>query len=363
MKSSGINAALYSIGILLGIGLCIAGILLEFPFWVLIFAPIAIITLFTILGDDAYKRASFAENGRISNLIYKAGRMKKGKGDPSALEKKMLAACEGSPEAWKGYRALGEMYIALGERSKARELLVKADKVLPDNSSPADRSRLWNTLGAIALASGRGEEAMEYCLKAAVIDPVYYRGAGLMYEFGWSLKPDFQKAEELYQRAVDAGSDTALANLYGLKWRISTGEGREMWQGYADYMHGCHCGRTQVAGLSSLRESARKGYAPAQFELGTMYQHNQCGEDAPTRRREAFKWLRASADQGFLPALHNLGILVQQAVIDPDRGDIYKPRIKGTLLYDEETVRYCAREGHNLILRAARAGYPPSSKL
>lgn len=355
-----INSFLYTTGIVLGIVVCVAVILLNYPVWIAIVAPILLITVLVVLGEKLDKKENFANDRRLSRLIHKAVRLKTHAGDTEELEKELTAACQGHPEAWKGYRVLGELFLVRENRSKARDYFLKADKALPADDKSPDRCAIWNNLGAITLMLGHGKEAIEYYLKSAAIVPTFFRGPGLMHEFGWAIPQDTVAAEWMYRKAVEAGNGEAIANLYELLWREQNNIPRDYWQGYADYLYGCHCGRTQLSGASSLMSSAKKGYAPAQFELGTLYMNGTYGEDVPTRRREAFKWLRASADQGFLPGMHNLGFMCQQCVIDPEKGDIYKPSIKGSILYDRDIVRHCALEGHKLILKAAEEGFPPS---
>ena len=357
MKSS---ALLNNTGIVLGIAISVAVILMELPVWIAVAAPVVIITVFTVLGEKLDKKESFSEDRRLSRLIHEAVRLKTSTEDTEGIEKSIVAACDGHPEAWKGYRVLGELFLMRGNRSKARDYFLKADNALPANDKSPERCAIWNNLGAIALMMGRGDEAIQYYLKSAAVVPSFFRGPALMNEFGWAIPQDVIAAEWMYRKAVEAGNSEAIANLYELLWRESKGLQRDLWQGYADYMYGCHCGRTPVSGASSLIGSARKGFAPAQFELGTLYMNGLYGEDVPTRRREAFKWLRASADQGFLPALHNLGFMAQQAIIDPEKGDIFEPSIKGSLFYDKDIVRHCALEGHKLILTAAEEGFAPS---
>lgn len=168
-----------------------------------------------------------------------------------------------------------------------------------------------------------------------------------MYSLGWSEGKDANKALECFVKAISGGCDAAVANLYELRWRISKEVDKYALDRFLDYLMCCHGGR---------------GYVPAQFELGTLYQHAQYGDDTPTRRKEAFRWLKSAADQGFLPAIHNFGYLVQQCVIDPVRGDVYSPVIKGTVLYRKKDITRCAVEGSKLIRRAAEAGYGPSRR-
>ena len=158
MKSS---VVLYISGIVLGIATSVAVIFLELPVWIGVAAPVIIITVFTILGEKMDKRASFAKDRRLSGLIYEAVRLKTSTEDTKGIEKRIAAACEGHPEAWKGYRVLGELFLMRGNRSKARDYFLKADKALPADDKSPDRCAIWNNLGALALTMGRGDEAIE----------------------------------------------------------------------------------------------------------------------------------------------------------------------------------------------------------
>ena len=357
-KSNYLGAVL--IATLLVMAITFAGIFMEYNVWLIMAVDVAVAVVAVVIGMKVDRKRSFASDRKISGLIDKVQKLKGNKEDTAEVEREMEKACENSPEAWKGYRALGELFLARGERSRAKNFFQKQEKLMPESSDSNDMCTLWNQLGAIEMANGRFKEALPYYMKAAEREPVFCRGIGLMYEFGWGVDAEPFKAKELYDKAVAAGNSQAIANACELQWKLFWLTPREVWQGYADYMFGCHCGRTAAAGSSSLLDSARKGYAPAQFEIGTLYQNGQLGNDVSTMRAEAFRWLRAGADQGFLPALHNLGFLVQQGVIDPVRGDIYKPKVKGTLLYDKKEIDYCTWEGHQLILRAAEAGYAPA---
>lgn len=183
--------------------------------------------------------------------------------------------------------------------------------------------------------------------------------ACLAESFGWNGRQDLEKAETLLRQAMADGIPEAVPHLYELLWRKSHVVPAEVFQGYSQYIASAFRGQGYQSGISRLTLSARKGYAPAQFELGTLYQHNQYG--APQERKgEAFRWLKAAADQEYMPAIHNLGFLVQQAIVDPEEGDIYTPRVKGTLYYDKDIIVHCALKGHGLIQKAANLGYPPA---
>jgi TPR repeat protein len=54
------------------------------------------------------------------------------------------------------------------------------------------------------------------------------------------------------------------------------------------------------------RKAADQGYAPAQDNLGAMYQH---GRFVPQDYEAAVTWYRKAADQGYAPAQNNLGVM------------------------------------------------------
>lgn len=56
--------------------------------------------------------------------------------------------------------------------------------------------------------------------------------------------------------------------------------------------------------VKRYRESAERGYAPAQFKLALMY---DSGQGVPQDYAEAVKWLRKAAEQDFVDAQYNLG--------------------------------------------------------
>ena len=63
--------------------------------------------------------------------------------------------------------------------------------------------------------------------------------------------------------------------------------------------------------LRIIRPMARKGYAPAQFNLGLIYVK---GNGVPQDYREALKWYRKAADQGNAAAQRNLGVMLGEGL-------------------------------------------------
>lgn len=351
-----------TVGVLVGVAVCTVCFFMDVPFWPNVILTSAIVIVTVIVAVRMEKKHSYAKDGSLSALLDKAERLKTSTEPTDEVEQAVRARCEGHPEAWKGYRKLGELFILRGSRNKALECFLKAEQLFPEGASPEDRAAIWNEIGGAALASGKGAVAAEYFRKASEVNPTYLRGLGLMYAFGWEVETDTSKATVLFDRAVREGCETALSNLYELRWRLNNGVEKNTLERYSEYMMCCHCGRGYKAGMTALKDAASAGYAPAQFELGTLYQNHQYGDDIQTQRREAFRWLKAGADQGFLPALHNLGFLAMQQVVDPVKGTVYEPKIKGTLFYNQADIDHCTEEGRAILMKAARAGYGPSKK-
>ena len=348
------------IGVLIGCAMCTIGVFKEMNVYLIVFSTAGIVLLWIFLAMAVINRITLASDKSLSLLLYKAAKLKTREGDASDVEKAIVRKCEGHPEAWLGYKMLGELFTVRGDSNKAWEYFNRCEQAMPADASEADRALIWNDLGGAALATKRHDQAMEYFLKASEKDPAYLRGTGLMYAFGWGVDIDTTVALNYLKKATERGCDLAVPNLYEVMWRTSHEVSPTTINGFMKYMNCCHCGKGVTAGVQPLKESALQGYAPAQFEIGTLYQSGSMRVDAQTLKREAFRWYNAAARQGYLPALHNLGFLAQQMMVDPETGTIFEPKVKSTLLYDIEDIKRCSLGGHKLILRAAEAGYAPS---
>lgn len=362
MESNTSSGTVITLGVIITVTVCIAGILTGFPIWLTILATLVLAFATAQLSQTIGKRLSFASDKSLSRLLFQADKLKNSNAETDKVERAIVAKCQNHPEAWKGYKMLGELFIVRGNRNRAWDYFLRADKEFPESVSDSERAAVWNEIGGVAMASGRKEDAEAFFQKASEVDPSYYRGLGILYSLGWSEGKDADKALACFAKAISGGCDAAVANLYELRWRVSNDVDKYALDRFLDYLMCCHGGRGYRAGVHALKESAARGYVPAQFELGTLYQHAQYGDDTPTRRKEAFRWLKSAADQGYLPAIHNFGFLVQQCVIDPVKGDIFRPAIKGTILYRRKDIDYCAAQGAKLIRRAAEAGYEPSRR-
>jgi len=103
---------------------------------------------------------------------------------------------------------------------------------------------------------------------------------GQMYENGWGVEKDAERARQYYDRGAAQGHLDSVNSLRKLKNK--------------DY-------RIE---LSSVEPKAQSGDANAQNRLGEMYEFGQGVKRDPV---QAFDWYRKAADQGLVAAQHNLG--------------------------------------------------------
>lgn len=306
------------------------------------------------------RRFDLHENSELSSLIYRVKQIEEGKTvgpeEISELKNQLLDFAKANPETESEvHRYLGDLAFATMETEESLKYYAKAlDKLERDSD---DYLYVYNRYAAGMLRVRYYDEALREFEFLANTKPFYSIGLGAMYEFGWGVEPDLKKACQLYQQAMRAGNDFAVVNYYEARWRIWNPVPDPDKDGYAEYMFKCHDQEGFKAGVPALTESAEAGYAPSQFELGTLLMHGNLG---PNKQAEAFRWLRMSADKNYLPAMHNLGFLIQMRCMDPIKGDINKPKIPGTLLFDGKVRIHSYESGMALIHQAAEAGYPPS---
>jgi TPR repeat protein len=90
-----------------------------------------------------------------------------------------------------------------------------------------------------------------------------------------------------------------------------------------------------LVAIEWLQDSARAGFAPAQFRLGVNYEQ---GHEVEKSLDKAVEWIKKSSDQGYLPAMHHLASMYLEGI-----------SIKGD-----------RARGQQLLLEAVQRGYPPS---
>ncbi len=107
---------------------------------------------------------------------------------------------------------------------------------------------------------------------------------------------------ELAQRVLSGRGNYNVANSIALDWLRHEDNSRK------DYFSGVYYERLECLGMARLdfRSSAKKGYAPAQHQMGIYYQE---GKHVEKDLEKAAKWFLRAAEQGYVDAQVNLGDL------------------------------------------------------
>lgn len=137
----------------------------------------------------------------------------------------------------------------------------------------------WDDLGDLTFDELRKRAEMGDARYQNVLAFNYLFGAG----------KDSAKSLLWYRKAADQGYAPAQFNLG--------------WMFESNYLSDSE--RDYAEAAEWYRKAADQGFAPAQFNLGAMY---DTGEGMPQDYGEAIKWYRKSADQGLAPAQFNLGL-------------------------------------------------------
>lgn len=330
----------------------------KYGIWLAILIVIVAVPL-VLWINHLLKPLLYHDNNQLSRLIYQVKLVESGKeiGREKAanLKKQFLAFAKANPDLeGEAFRYLGDLAFAMRDTEEAlRHYAEVLNRISPESE---DYPYLINRSAAGLLRVGNFQIALKEFKYIADINPFYSVGLGAMYEFGWGVERDLKKSCLLYEQASRNGNDLAVINLYENRWRkehsIPDSE-----DGYAVYMFKWHNQEGYKAGVPALTASAKAGYAPSQYELGTLFMEGKLGKN---KQAEAFRWLRLGADQNYPPALHNLGFLVQMRCMDPVKGNINKPKIPGTLLYDDKVRWASYHAGNELIQQAAELGFAPS---
>lgn len=136
---------------------------------------------------------------------------------------------------------------------------------------------------------GKGTRAFESQNYSAALDelqPLAKEGnpdalnmVGQMYENGWGITKDEDKARQYYDQGAAQGHLASVNSLRKLKNR--------------DYL----------AELKTIEPQAMNGSASAQNRLGEMYEF---GQGVSRNANSAFKWYKSAAEKGLVAAQHNL---------------------------------------------------------
>lgn len=169
---------------------------------------------------------------------------------------------------------------------------------------------------------------------------------GNLFEEGRGIKKDEKNAAKLYQTAADKHHVPAmlkLAKMYSEGHAAIRKDGTKesdpfffslvreneikkandlfsqaanLGDPHAQYVVGKMDEKVNIrTAMSWYRNSAKQGYAPAQYELGVMY---AIGNPVPQNEIKALNWFRKAAEQGNTNALHTLGAMYKEGKAKPD---------------------------------------------
>ena len=301
----------------------------------------------------------YHDNKKLSRLVYQVKlledeRKTLTKEEADQLRDKFVDFAKNNPsmEA-EVHRYMGDMAFALRYTDEAIEQYGIAMNLLPHDSE--DYFFVLNRRAACTLRKGDFQQAYKEFSYVAQVKPMYSVGLAMLYEFGWGVERDVDKACQLCEQSYKAGNEAAVVSYYEILWRQNHSVPQP--DGFAQYMLKWFSQEGFMAGLEDLKKSAEAGYAPAQYELGVLYMQGKLGKN---KGQETFEWFKKGADQKYLPSMHNLGFIIQLKCMDPVRGDVNKPVIPHTMLYKNEIRIASFEAGYQLIVEAANAGYGPS---
>lgn len=147
---------------------------------------------------------------------------------------------------------------------------------------------------------------------------------GRLYENGWGVEQDSDKAFGLYKMSAEKGNENSalkLGNAFylgrgveknyadALKWyKISAQKGNYAAQYNIGLMfeEGTGVKKNIIKAFEYYKKSGEQGYGPAQYALGRMYLK---GEGTPQNFNAAIRWHKLAADQGDFDAQMDLAKL------------------------------------------------------
>jgi len=143
--------------------------------------------------------------------------------------------------------------------------------------------------------AGRWPEVLAFYQKAVDKGSSYgYYGLGTLYETGYGVDKDVQKAIELYQKAADGGclmGNVGLGNLYSGICGIDNGVAVDAAKAQANY----------TAALESEDFATRNA---ARVGLGDL---NRYAIGAEADQAKALEWYQKAADEGYYLACRRVG--------------------------------------------------------
>jgi uncharacterized protein len=123
-----------------------------------------------------------------------------------------------------------------------------------------------------------------------------------------------------------------LTAILCLTFAVLLGSAGVSWS--ADFYKGLDAAKRGdfATALREWKPLAEQGVAPAQYNLGLMYDK---GDGVPQNHETAAKWFRLAAGQGYASAQYNLGVMYQEGTGVPQD---YKTAVKWYRLAAEQGI-------------------------
>lgn len=261
-----------------------------------------------------------------------------------------LAECysENVPLQIRDYAKAGDLY------KKALELVCEHfpsnDTDQPDDVKNLKWKAFYNTGYYCYLKRTPSQDlskALEYIYEAAYYAPRFHRAVGEFYEFGLGCDIDPEMALMHYTEAMQNHVD-CYAKFYSTEYYVNQVSADKLdTLAFNDFREGILLQRMAGEQIDyekvkqHLTAAAKRGYSPAQFELGTLYlQGVFSGGKSKENRILAEEWLKKASDAEYLPALYNLAYLYEH-----ERSFDHEKNLEKAFPFYE---------------RAALGGYPPA---
>lgn len=144
-------------------------------------------------------------------------------------------------------------------------------------------------------------KALEYYTKAAYYDPRFHRDVGELYEFGLGCDIDPEMALMHYSEAIQNHVD-CYAKFYSTEYYVNQVSADKLdTLAFNDFREGILLQRMAGEQIDyekvkqHLTAAAKRGYSPAQFELGALYMLGVfSGGKSDENRKLAEEWLKKS---------------------------------------------------------------------
>ncbi len=168
-------------------------------------------------------------------------------------------------------------------------------------------------------------KALEWYNKAANAgnDSAMY-SIGYMYDYGEGVEQDYSKALEWYNKAANAGNSAAINNI-GYMYEFSEGVEQDYSKALEWYNKAVNAGNAAAMNnigrmyefgkgveqdytksLEWYNKAANAGNATAMYNIGYMY---DCGEGVEQDYSKALEWYNKAANAGNTAAMNNIGLM------------------------------------------------------